>query len=271
VARRGTPTVERVFRDVVAAVRDLGVEIRRELALTVVPSDGEVVVAHQPVGPRPGLAEARVLGQRVLDRGERLLVVERLGLPVPPWAPAGDDAAVDRLSAGAGRLLFKADRSYKGRHVRLLAPGERPTDVRPGDVVMTALEEDPITYKAHAFGATMISSHAYHSPPADQLPFPGGVYDYELFGPDPEMQDIVAAVGRAFLGYGAGYCAADLMRQDGRWWVIEVNTGAVGLSSTWGRWPDRYAAAYTEALTAWLAEGAPAPSLGQAEQRAREL
>jgi hypothetical protein len=272
VAKRGRPAVEGVFESVVTSLREHGADVRREQRLARLPSTDEVVIAHQPLGPRPGLDGRRVLGQRVLDRAERLLVVDNLGLPVPGWARAEDDAAVARLEgrASAG-LLHKADRSYKGMHVRLLVPGERPADVRPGDVVMAVLDDDPTTYKAHVFGGAMISSHAYRSPPADRLPFPGGNFEYELFEPDDRMREVVTAIGRALLDFGAGYCAVDLMRAHGSWWVIEVNTGAVGLSSTWGGWPDRYAPAYAAALTAWLADGAPAPTLGEAQQRARVL
>jgi len=85
------------------------------------------------------------------------------------------------------------------------------------------------------------------------------------------MGAIATTLGRALLRLGAGYCAVDLMRHAGRWWIIEVNTGSVGLSSTWGGWPEHYAAAYARALLAWLATGAPAPTLAEAKHRARRI
>lgn len=220
---------------------------------------GDVLVAHRTFRTPYPMPEVCLLGQRLTNRRERLLVCEDAGVPVAQWAtPERAEevlALFERWDTDA--VLLKRDRSYRRRGVALLTPGDPVPPYDPtADVFQRVLRGDPRTYKVAVFWDTAIAVRVMGTRSVFDPEFvPALSTQYLVYPPPPELLELASRLGRAFLGYGAGYMSIDFMREGDRWYVIEVNPCGVGRRTSWRLWPGLYGDRYALGVQRWLESG----------------
>jgi phenylacetate-CoA ligase len=133
---------------------------------------------------------------------------------------------------------------------------------------MEFLGEDPLTYKIDTFGGVILNAWIM---PTRSMRVPGwqvlddpGAYD---FVPPLALLDSLRSVSKAMLAAGVGYASFDLMRTRDGFKIIEINTSGVG-THIWAKWPERYAATYSEAILQTLGRLGSIPPFHQLRARA---
>ncbi|MEM7428894.1 MAG: hypothetical protein AAF441_22635 [Pseudomonadota bacterium] len=224
---------------------------------------GSTLILHDPVHENGIPKDARAFGQRTLNRRERLVLADRLGLPVPRWCSISerDELAdvFDRLEAP--HFLYKADWSYSRGGVRLVS-AERTVGLDrfdpDGDVFMHVLDGCPHTHKVDVFYSRVIGCRRLHTRSVLDPSFPKSFSDPSELGEIPAMADDLSRLGRDVMAYGVGLLNVDVMVDSaGREWVVELNTCSVGREATWMRWPDTYLPGYAEGIVRWAEDGCP--------------
>lgn len=226
--------------------------------------EGSILLVHDPVNVDKIPEGCRLLGQRCLDRRERLVLAERCGLAVPRWCALSSPDDIPALfdQWNVEYLLYKADWSYSRQGIKLLSRQSwQPfNNFNPAaDVFMEILDGKPDTYKVDFF---------YDQPIACRHLFTRSVFDRKFYkgftqpsrlGDIPPIEEGLKVLGKTLLHYGEGLSGADVMLdQTGRPWIIELNTSSVGREATWMRWPEAYLGAYAEGIRRWVDAGSPA-------------
>lgn len=205
-----------------------------------------VIVAH-PIADREALSDARLLGQRTLNRYHRLAIADRVGATVAPFGSPSDEDELTRISKDwAAGAVLKYDWSARRKGVFHWPLGDDrmafPPTYRPGaDVFMEFLPDDPLTYKVDAFGGTIMATWVL---PTRDMREPKWQWiktnQIDPFDAPEGVLAEVRAVSAALLRVGVGHASFDLMRNADGYAIIELNSCSVG-TEAWDVWPDLYA------------------------------
>jgi len=275
--RQETPHA--VYRGMAERLAPAGVELVVDSHWSEAYVEADLIIGADPIADRPSLSEARILGQRTLNRRTRLDVAKAAGAPVAGYGtPATDDElTVLAASWGARTAVLKYDWSARRNGVFLwpLDPKARPPfpeDFDPGsDVFMEFLGSDPQTYKIDSFGGVMLGAYVL---PTRDMRVPGWhvieVHGHTPFNPPDEIRRAVEAVSERLLGEGAGYASFDLMRAKNGMRIIEMNSCGVGIM-VWDERPEQYAANYSEGIKRALARLDAIPRFAALRERALGL
>ncbi len=194
----------------------------------------DLVLAHHPVMDEKILHPCQWLGIIPLNRRQRLELAQTVHAPVMPWRYASSvQELVDLFDVWkTDVLLLKKDVSLRALGVNVV---RRKHCSNPelswgvGDIFCPLLTEDPITYKMHFWGKHILGSFALHTPPIESRTFTG--LDQSPTGPwEPptEIHEVIGRLGEALLRMGGGYSSVDMMRHNGRFVIVEINTNSVG-------------------------------------------
>ncbi len=234
------------------------------------PRDATLLL-HDPVDEQRIPEGCRALGQRTLNRRERLVLAERCGLCVPRWRSLTDQDDVAPLfdEWGVDNILYKADWSYSRAGIRLKTRNKWTPVIRfnpDADVYMQILDGSPYTYKVDVFFDQIIACRKLLTRSVFDRKFYRGFTGVSSLAEIPPIEEKLKSLGRAVFDYGVGLTGVDLMfDRDGKAWVIELNTCSVGRAATWRRWPQAYMTGYTRGVRRWVDEGCPAQYGGDIE------
>ncbi|NKB63610.1 MAG: hypothetical protein GKR95_25300 [Gammaproteobacteria bacterium] len=227
--------------------------------------EGAILVVHDPVEIDQIPLGCSVLGQRTLNRRERLILAEQSDLPVPAWGSLDDsDRFSDLLDEwDLDVLLHKADWSYARKGVQARCRGDtidRNSFDPNTDVFMQMIQGGSYhTYKVDMYFDQIIGCryvYTYH--PQHEM-FHKKFSQYSKQRELPGLSQQLETLGRAVMAHGVGLSGVDIMVDvNDRSWVIELNTSSVGRESTWQRWPDIYINNYAQGILKWLNEGSDA-------------
>lgn len=242
-------------------------------------SPGATLLVHDPVQEDRIPERCQVLGQRTLNRRQRLILAEQSGLPVPRWRSLERKGQIVPLldEWGVDHVLYKADYSYMRKGIRLVTRGRVPDDIvnADADVFMAIVEGSPHTLKIDLFFDEIIACRKTFTRSVFDPKFRKSFTEFSSLGKIPPLLPQLRALGRALLYHGVGLTGVDVMidREDEPW-VIELNTCSVGREATWRRWPDLYIGGYVAGICRWVREDCPgrysnnvAPVTGQLSQR----
>ncbi len=255
--------VQRALSNLCTRLERLDIEARWFGRVEQAPQD-TVLLLHDPVAENLIPAGCRVLGQRTLNRRQRLILAERCGLQVPRWCSLNSQDEIDSLFDrwGVEHILYKADWSYSRGGIKLLKRGKwtRFNKFNPGaDVFMQVLDGSPHTFKVDIFFDQVIACRKLLTRSVSDPKFYRSFTGVSLPGEIPPVEDALKALGRAVFDYSVGLTNVDIMFDSGgRPWVIELNTCSVGREATWRRWPDVYIAGYAQGVRRWVDAGCPA-------------
>jgi hypothetical protein len=273
VADNDNPATNCLLDALVCRLRDRGLPASWVRVLPTAPIQDEVILCHDPIPHPCNPDHVCVLGQRLLNRRQRLVVLEAAGIPVVPWASPPSGPAVDALFDrwGVCSIIHKQDSSFRRRGVKLVRRAELTNYDASQDVLMRIVDEDPTTYKIDVFYRTVLGGRAYRTPPIGSPNF----YDDELPSDAFEIPEPLARTaseaGRILANYGAGYVSLDFMKHRTEFAVIEANTAGVGITTMWTMSPQSYLERYEHAILDWLAQGGPRATLAAVSLRCREV
>lgn len=222
---------------------------------------GSILLLHDPVVERHIPEGCEVLGQRTLNRRERLVLAEQCGLPVPRWSSLEiQDEVIDLMDKWeVNHLLYKADRSYSRSGIRVMARGNFASLERfdpDADIFMQIISVNHHTFKVDMFFDQLIACRHLLTRSVFDKQFYRSFTGVSRLGELPPVENEMSALGRAVMNYGAGLSGIDVMFDGGgNPWVIEVNTSSIGREATWRRWPKTYINGYAEGIKRWVREG----------------
>ena len=249
----------RVFVELGSILADAGVTLDIDNSWSDDHATADLLIAVEPIGDRPAFSDVRLLGQRTLNRFQRMELAVQSGVPVGSFGSPRDDDGLTALAGDWGDFaVLKYDWSSRRKGVFLWPLGaERktfPSDFRPGqDLFMEFLAEDAQTYKIDAFGGTIVGS--WILPTRSMLK-----YDWQMientasydFVPPVALQRSIAEFSKNLLVHGVGYASFDLMRARDGFRLIEANTCGAS-TSAWNLDPRGYATRLAQGITHTLA------------------
>ncbi len=238
--------------------------------------DADLIIGADPLFDSETLLNARVLGQRTLNRFTRLQQAAVAGGPLPGFCSPADDAALSAGTRGWGEVaVLKYDWSLRRNGVFLWPLGRDrrpfPDDFKPGcDLFMEFLPGDPQTYKVDTFGGALLGGWIlptrHMQEPDWQVILDANTYDFD---PPAALTEALGQVGRQLLAFGAGYVSFDLMRAGDGFKIIEINTCGVG-TSIWKTRPERYARNYAAGIRTVLGNLDAVPKYAALRAMARQ-
>jgi hypothetical protein len=222
-----------------------------------------------------------VLGLRTINRKERMEVAKQI-LPenlIARWASPDNELKLTEVLRRWGRAeyVFKYDCSAGRRGVKLLYHGLNPlpADYASGrDIVMEYLDDDTYTYKAELCCGVLLNAWFLRtvSITADNFnAHTGHPAQYTLPG---EVRAQLEKLSTKLMQYGCGYISIDMMKYEGEFKVIEINTNAVATNISWQHFGETYLATYPDGIKRLLANLAILPTLGDLKdlrQQANEI
>jgi hypothetical protein len=220
-----------------------------------------ILLLHDPVDERNIPKSCKVYGQRTLNRRQRLVLAERLGLRVPRWCSL--DSAEQLLDIfdnwRVDHFLYKADWSYSRSGVRLVTHDKLVALNRfdpSGDIFMEVLEGSPHTFKVDVFYDKVIGCRKLFTRSVFDQKFARSFTKTSELGERPAVEPELQHLGQNVFNYGVGLLNVDIMLDEhGREWVIELNTCSVGRDATWKRWPETYISGYAKGIMRWVDDG----------------
>jgi phenylacetate-CoA ligase len=216
--------------------------------------DADLIISADPLRDRPSLHRARVLGQRTLNRFERMEIAARHTRAVAAFASPENDDQLSTAARDWGDIcVLKYDWSSRRNGVFLWPLGAGrlpfPSDFRPGcDLFMAFIEGDPLTYKIDAFCGTILGSWIFPTRSMRDADWQiVSASEPVAFDPPPPVRRAIESVSEALVSYGVGYASYDLMQAKDGFKLIEINSCSVS-TQMWNDWPDRYAESYPRAI-----------------------
>ncbi|HZP20579.1 MAG TPA: hypothetical protein VFB16_10275 [Bauldia sp.] len=265
-----------VFVEMKRRLANAGVELLIDSGWSDDYATADLIIGADPIRDRPSLSDARLLGQRTLNRRERLEVAKAAGAPV---ARFGAPRSEDELTAlgrewGTQQTVLKYDWSSRRNGVFLWPLGEGrqplPADFNPQtDVCMEFLDGDPRTFKADLFAGCFLFGWILAT--RDMRNTDWQVVEENTRERAELPADLIArldAAGDALLAHGVGYCSFDLMNGPEGFRIIEINTSGVG-TSIWNFFPNEYAASYARAILRTLGRLPAVPLFRELREQAR--
>jgi hypothetical protein len=226
---------------------------------------GSILLLHDPIQEEDIPDACQVLGQRTLNRRERLVLAEKCGLSVPTWSSLESQGEVLDLMDkwNVDHLLYKADWSYSRKGVHVVTRDNVPTLGRfnsDADIFMRIVGGNHHTFKVDVFFDRIIGCrHLFTRSVLLDKHFHRSFTGTSRLGEIPPLENEMKALGHAVMHHGVGLFGIDVMFDgDARPWVIELNTSSVGRDATWRHWPDTYVSGYAEAIKCWVREGCQA-------------
>ncbi len=257
-----------VFVELTRGLARHGIELTIDPAWSDSYASADLLIAVEPIVDRQIPASARLLGQRTLNRFQRMQIAAENGVPVAQFVSPGSNNEFARAVADWGEVaVLKYDWSARRNGVflwPLRVDKPPPPDFRPGcDLFMEFLGDDPATYKVDAFAGRILNGWIF--PTRSMLLADWQVIEqprFRAFEVPPDLADRLTAASTALLAYGVGYASFDLMRTDRGFRLIEVNSCGAS-TAPWNDWPDCYADAYCEAIAQVLEKRDAIPPYGK--------
>lgn len=250
-----------------------GIELTIDPAWSDAYANADLLIAVEPIADPQIPTTARLLGQRTLNRLQRMEIAADNGIPAPRFvSPSRNDEFAEAVAGWGDVTVLKYDWSARRNGVFLWPIGADailPPDFRPGcDLFMEFLGDDPATYKVDAFAGRILNGWIFPTR-SMRLPDWQVIEDpqFRTFEIPEELADQISAASTALLGYGVGYASFDLMYTDDGFRLIEVNSCGAS-TAPWNNWPDRYAEAYAEAIARLLQNRDAIPRYGALRDRA---
>ena len=170
---------------------------------------GAILLLHDPVDQNTIPEGFQVLGQRTLNRRQRLVIAEKCGLSVPRWCSLEkqDDIALLFDEWDTAQFLYKADWSYSRGGIRLMTPNNLVwlNKFNPyGDVFMEVLGGCPHTFKVDVFFDRIIANRILFTRSVFDRKFGMGFTGRSTLGEIPAIEPQLRALGREVFNYGVG-------------------------------------------------------------------
>ena len=227
---------------------------------------GAILLLHDPEDADKIPAGCQVIGQRCLNRRQRLVLAEQCGLPVARWRSVEKVEQIRDIFNHwqVESLLYKADWSYSRNGVKRLnlddwMPFNMARFNPQADVIMEILTGQPDTYKVDIFYDQVIACRHMHTRSVFDKRYYRSLDGYSELGQIPPLHQGLTKLGKALFNYGQGFSGADVMfDQYNQPWIIELNTSSLGREGTWERWPETYLEGYLSGLRHWIGDGCPA-------------
>lgn len=244
-----------VFAAMQRKLRAAAVELTVDNAWSDDYANFDLIIGADPIADRPALSNARVLGQRTLNRYQRMEIAAAAGAPVASFGSPANDDELSKLSRHWGDIcVLKYDWSARRNGVFLWPLEARtrkafPPDFQVGcDLFMEFLGDDPLTYKMDIFCGQVLGSWIF---PTRNMRLANWQVvedrnNYE-FHPPEDLVDKICNVSNGLIDHGVGYASFDLMRTQAGFSIIEINSCSVG-TAVWNSWPQRYAESYADAI-----------------------
>lgn len=264
-----------VFLALADSLAAAGVTLTVDNAWSDTYPDADLIISADPLRDRPSLHRARVLGQRTLNRFERMEIAARHTRSVTAFgSPENDDQLSTLTRDWGGGCVLKYDWSSRRNGVFLwpLNSGRQPfpSDFRPGcDLFMEFIEGNPLTYKVDAFCGAILGSWIFPTRSMRDADWQiVSAADPVAFDPPAPVRSAVESVSEALVSYGVGYASYDLMQAKDGFKLIEINSCSVS-THMWSDWPDRYAQSYPRAILRTLKRLDTVPRFSQLRRLAQ--
>ena len=235
----------------------------------------DLIISADPLRDHASLHQARVLGQRTLNRLQRMEIAARNGGSVASFGSPPDDDALSALARDWGdSCVLKYDWSSRRNGIFLWPLGSNrpafPSDFRPGcDLFMAFIDGDPLTYKLDAFCGTVLGSWIFPTRSMRDADWQIVTAPRMLaFDPPPQVQQAIQSVSEALVSYGVGYASYDLMQAADGFKLIEINSCSVS-TEMWNYWPEQYARSYSSGILRTLKRLDTVPRFSQLRRLAQ--
>lgn len=246
----------KMYNQLIKKLDESGIKLSVSIDSKALIEVNKVILLSDPINDKNFSEKHKVLGQRTLNRKERLEIAEKIDeeLVVNWCAPQNNLELKEKVKRWRNEhIILKYDWSYGKRGVKavqinntsLLLP--KNFDSRK-DVIMEFLTEDPYTYKVDLLSGVILNSWILKTK---------SILDKEFlsFSPPPEIFELPVSLKRklkklslTLLNYGAGYISVDLMKDKGNFKIIEINTCSVGRNISWSNFFNIYLKNYAIAI-----------------------
>lgn len=264
-----------VLRDVHRRLGAEGVRLTAANAWSDDYAAADLIIAAHPIADRPALSQARLVGQRTMNRFVRMKVAERIGSRVAPFAsPANDAELTEAAVHWAEGAVLKYDWSARRKGVFLWPMDEGrmpfPETFTPGvDLFMAYLPDDPLTYKIDAFGGTILGTWIL---PTRNMKEPEWQWNqtriFESFAAPADLLTEVRRLSATLLKLGVGHASFDFMKDQDGYALIEINSCSVG-AEAWDIWPELYGENLSKAVLRTLRHKDLIPRFGDIRHLAK--
>ena len=229
--------------------------------------NADIIILAAPMSTKIFSFNQIVLGLRWINRKERLLIADKIMSPefMARWAsPESEEELTEALAAwDTDEYIFKYDSSAGRRGVSLInqKTGQIPENYSSEkDIIMEYLNDDPYTYKADMFCGVLLNSWFLRTTDINHEEFNNYTSNPTNFDLPADVKMQLEELSRELMKYGSGYISIDLMKFNGHYKIIEINTNTVGRNISWKHFSDNYLVTYPAGIKELLETYAVAPT-----------
>lgn len=238
--------------------------------------NADIIVLSAPMNTKIFSVDQIVLGLRTINRKERMLIADKFMSPkfMARWAsPESDEELKETLTAwNTDEYIFKYDSSAGRRGVALInqKTGQIPEDYSSEkDVIMEYLKDDPYTYKADMFCGVLLNTWFLRTTDINHEEFNNYTSNPTKFELPEDIKWELEELSRELMKYGSGYISIDLMKCDGHYKIIEINTNSVGRNISWKHFSEDYLLTYPVGIKKLLESYSIAPTFENLKKKFR--
>jgi glutathione synthase/RimK-type ligase-like ATP-grasp enzyme len=229
--------------------------------------NADIIILAAPMNTKIFAPHQIVLGLRWNNRKERLLIADKIMSPkfMARWAsPESNEELKETLAEwNTDEYVFKYDSSAGRRGVALInqKTEQIPEDYSSEkDIIMEYLSDDPYTYKADMFCGVLLNSWFLRTTDINHEEFNNYTKNPTKYDLPADVKMELEELSRELMKYGGGYVSIDLMKFNGHYKIIEINTNTVGRNISWKHFSEDYLVTYPAGIKELLETSASAPN-----------
>lgn len=193
--------------------------------------DWDLFITHSSLNTEELPSLIPILGIRIINRRERMLLAEKLNIPTVDWkSPRKPDDIYSLFHNWESEtIVFKPDSSYDRKGVQLVCKSDLPLKEYDFlcDVFMRHVKDETDTFKIDCCYNSVVSARKLEIPPIGSPMFHKKNYKSCRIEIADEFKEIARLLGPPLSQLGSLYYSFDLMQFRKQYCVIEINTTGI--------------------------------------------